>query len=322
MTTSRDQELSPAERRAISRSQFFFIHGDDLARIENFKEQVVATHLRAEEREENYNEYGALGSQTSLRSIVGDVIAELSTVSLLPGTKRVVALYNIQEFYEGRSQAKKRGSAGEKGALTPSEILARFIEKELQTLPAVLIVVAGEDYEKGRRVAKSDPVFALAQKMAAERVFSEAAPQFAFFDALFSRNAEEAIRLWRDWLERVGGSPRPYFALVSQLRLFIQAKMLTSQLYERRGVSRKEFETNMLPDDPDYNILKMRFEWQRQKLITWSKNFSLVELLSAYEKLETLAKFAVPLASDLSVPDRQLLSEVWILEFCGRDDGL
>ncbi|MGB9692288.1 MAG: hypothetical protein ACPL7D_08970 [Candidatus Sumerlaeaceae bacterium] len=323
MTTSHDHELSPAEQRAISRAHFFFIHGDDVAKIENFKESVVSIHLRPDEREENYNEYGSLGSQVSLRSVLGDVIAELSTVSLLPGTKRVVVLYSPQEFYEGRSRTaqKKRRSTEMEVATSPSHILARFIERELNSLPAVLIIVAPDDYEKGRRVAKIDPVYALAQKMAAVRVFNEVGPQFAFFDALFARNAEQALRLWRDWLERVGSSPRPYYSLVSQLRLLIQAKMLTMRLYERRGLNREVFESTMLPPDSDYNILKLPYDWQRQKLMRASANFSLTELTTAYEKLETLAKYAVPLASDPSVPDRNLLSEVWILEFCTREEA-
>ncbi|MCX7626119.1 MAG: hypothetical protein N2Z21_07905 [Candidatus Sumerlaeaceae bacterium] len=323
MTTPPDSgQLTAAQRRALERAQFFFLHGDDLAKIENFKEEIVNTHLRAEEREENYNEYGMLGGAlTALRSVLGDVIAELSTVSFLPTAKRVVTLYNIQDFYEARTRTAKKGRGQSKDTKSPSEILVHFIENDLPNLPAVLIIIAPEDYEKRRRVLPTDPVFASAKRQGSAYCFREVGPQFAFFDALFARNSAQAIRLWRDWQERVGGSPRPYFALISQLRLLIQAKMVASRIYERRGVRFEEFVEKMLPADEDLNVMRLSPDWRREKLMRASANFTLQELVTAYEKLEPLAKYAVPLASDPFVPDRQLLAELWILEFCAREEN-
>jgi len=313
-------ELAGESGRGLARHQFFFIHGDDLAKIENFKEQVVAAHLKPEQREENYNEYGSLGSHVALRSILGDVLAELSTVSFLPGSKRAVVLYGVQDFYEARARAGKKKAASGRSDTSPSQILADFIATQLPTLPSVLVIVAPEDFEQRRRVTAANPVFVLAQQRSCAFSFREVAPQFAFFDALFARNGAQAVRLWRDWLERVGSQPRPYFSLVSQLRLLIQAKMLATRLYEKRGVERQEFVERMLPDDSNYNVLALQPDWRRDKFMRASANFSLVELLDAYEKLETLARYAVPLASDPSVPDRGLLSELWILEFCARKE--
>lgn len=324
MTSRPDSDqFTAAQRRALERAQFFFLHGDDLAKIESFKEEIVGSHLRTEEREENYTEYGILGgTPTQLRSVLGDVIAELSTVSFLPTAKRVVTLYNIQDFYEGRGRPARKGRGASKEAKAPSEILAEFIENELPNLPAVLIIIAPEDYEKRRRVLASDPVFASAKRQGTAYCFREVGPQFAFFDALFARNSGQAIRLWRDWQERVGGSPRPYYALISQLRLLIQAKMLASRIYERRGVQREEFVERMLPGDDELNVTRLMPEWRREKLMRASANFTLQELVAAYEKLEPLAKFAVPLATDPVVPDRQLQAELWILEFCAREEDL
>jgi len=323
MANERDKfQITDAVRRALAKQQFFFLHGDDIAKIENFKEEIVAAHLQPEDREENYNEYGTLGgTPLSLRTALGDVIAELSTVSFLPTAKRVVVLYNVQDFYEGRGRSGKKSASSNKPTIPPSEILAKFIEKDLPNLPAVLIIVAPEDYEKRRRVTTTDPVFQKAKDLGTLYCFREVGPQFAFFDALFERKADAAIRLWRAWLERAGGSPRPYYALISNLRLLIQAKMLSTEFYKRRGVSRADFVNKMLPADEDSNVTKLQPQWRREKFERASENFKLPELVEAYEKLETLAKFAVPLASDPVVPDRQLLSELWILEFCSRGDN-
>lgn len=320
MVARRENSALPSPRlRALARSKFFFLHGDDLAKLENFKEEIVAAHLKPEERDENYSEYGSLGAQMTLRSVLGDVLAELSTVSLLPGSKRVVVVYGGQEFYEGRGArtGSRKKPSGAKAALGPTEILARFVVEQLPTLESVLVVVVAEDYEKRRRLATGDPLVQLAQKHSSLFCFREASPQFAFFDALFARNGGEAIRLWREWLERAGNSPRPYTMLASQLRLLIQAKMLTMRLYERRQVTREIFERELLPDDADHNVTKLVPDWRREKFLRAAANFSLAELLEAYEKLEPLQEFAIPLSSDAAVPDRELLSEIWILDFCG-----
>jgi hypothetical protein len=320
VSESNSQRSGSGARSSLAGSSFFLIHGDDLAKIENFKEQIVQAHLRPEERDENYSEYGTFGNRFSLNAALGDIIAELSTVSFLPDTRRVAVLYNPQELYEGRSAGGKAGRGkSNKPGKSAIEAFAHFIETQLPSLQSVLIVIVEEDYEQYKRVAKQNPIYQFAQKRSAIYSFKEVGPQFAFFDALFARKAEEAIVHWRDWLSRVGGSPRPYIQLASQLRLLIQAKVVATKLYERRGVPRNVFENEMLPADPQYNIL-LAPDWRRDKLLKASAQFSLVELLDAYEKLETLQKYAIPLSTDASVPDRNLLSEIWILNFCARKE--
>ncbi len=310
--------------RKLRRQQFFFIYGDDQVKMENLKLAIVHAHLSEEEREENYNEYGALGSQVSLSSILGDVIAELSTESFLPGSKRVVALYGVRDFYGGKESEESGGTSKKKkgkGASpkSSSEILADFVRNTLPSMPSVLIVIAPEDYERGRTVSTKNPVYAAAKESSSVYHFREQAVQYAFFDALFARDTATALQLWRQWRERVGNQPRPYFALVSQLRLLLQAKILASRLYQKKGIDQETFITTMLPPDRNANIA-MQPDWLREKFLRQSRRFSLGELMESYEKLEILVKYAVPLSSDPSVPNRDLLSEIWITEFCAKKE--
>ena len=70
-----------------------------------------------------------------------------------------------------------------------------------------------------------------------------------------------------------------------------------------------------MPAEADKNLFALKPEFRREKLIRFAGNFSFGELLAAYEKLEALQKYAIPLPTDPWVPDRGLLAELWIAEF-------
>lgn len=313
------QKQSIALPKVNKRAQYYFICGDDEAAIESFKSAVVEAHLSREEREENYREIIPT-SQAGLRRVLGDVMSELSTVSFLPDTKRVVALYPVPDFFQAKTGGKGRATKASKAQAeqpkrSSCEHLVDFIANEMPGLPAILVLIAVEDYEKFKRVVPSNPLVALAQQQGTFVQFKLAGVQFAFFDALFARNAGEAIRLWREWLERTGMSPKPYYQLAAQMRLLIQAKTANSGQLQQRGISRDQYRDELMPSEPDRNFFSLRPEFRQQKLSRAASNFSFGELLGAYEKLEPLLKYAIPVATDEYVPDKSLLAEIWIAEF-------
>jgi hypothetical protein len=300
------------------RQCFYFLHGDNEAAIERFKSAIVDAHLSPAQREENYREIIAPGTQPQLKRVLGEVTAELATASFLPDAKRVVTLYPVQDFYAGKKPSGSRSAKMEKtdgGGRSPSEELADFIERDLPRLGGVLICIAVEDYEKWRRIAPSNPVVALAQRRGVLVAFRETAPQFAFFDALFARDTGAALALWREWWEATGGAPKMFFALAAQMRLLLQAKTVTGHYLQSRGVTRAQFMQDFMPAEADKNLFALQPEWRREKLIKAAANFSFAELLRAYEKLADLQKYAIPLNSDPYVPDKSLLAELWIAGF-------
>ncbi|MCX7018727.1 MAG: hypothetical protein NTY46_07000 [Candidatus Sumerlaeota bacterium] len=323
-----------APPKADPKACFYFLHGDDEAAIENFRRQIVEACLTAGEREENYREFVPPAGASTLRHILGEIMSELSTVSLLPGARRVVTLYTIQDFFEarakggaGRSARTKTGvgggaaiAGGDTPKTTPSMRMAKFIETELPSLDGMLIVIAIEDYEKWKRISPSNPVVALARKQETLHAFRQTSAQFAFFDALFARNTQLALTLWREWVQRAAASPKPYYALTAQLRLLIEAKTAVSSQLQSRGISRVQFEKEFMPAEPDKNLFALKPDFRRDKLLRSAANFTFPELLTAYEKLAPLQKYAIPLASDTSVPDRNLLAELWIIGFTVKCD--
>lgn len=320
-TPGRDAAPAP---HVNTRAKFHFLCGDDEVALERHKWAIVETHLSREEREENYREIIVSTGSPQLSRVLGDLIAELSTVSFLPDVRRVVTLYGVSDFFDGKAAAgrgkgkAKKGAAADKPVVPASEHLARFIRKELPGLPAVLIVMVVEDYEKWKRVNQANPVVELAKRAGSFVQYREQGVQFAFFDALFSRRTGEALTLWRRWLENSGAAPKPFMQLAAQLRLLIQAKTLSSPQLKQRGITRDRFGREYLPEEPERNVTLLRPQWRQDKLLRASANFTFQELVAAYERLETLQKFAIPLLSDPYVPDRKLLSELWILEFTGQ----
>lgn len=313
-----------------SKRQFFFLHGDDEAAIENAKRAIVEAHLHPEERDENYREIVPTSGST-LKKVLGDILAELSTVSFLPDVRRVVTLYTISDFFEARASKAGKGkgkakaketAADDTPKQTASQHLAEFIWTELPKLPGILIIIAVEDYERWKKIAPGNAVVDLATQTGSLWAFKEESPQYAFFDALFERKSGQALALWRAWLERVvPGSPKPYISLHTQLRLLIQAKTASSAQLTQRGVSRQKYATDFMPLEAERSFFALRSQWQQDKITKQAANFSFAELLRGYERLENLQKFAIPVSTDTYVPDRNLLAEYWILEFTTRDGG-
>lgn len=312
--------VAPALSRVDKNAKFYFLHGDDEAAIERAKDQIIAAHLSREERGENYFEIVPTGNPPQLRRVLDDVLSELSTVSFLPDVTRVVTLYTVSDFFDGKSggrrtRSKKKVEAEDKTKKTSSDHLASFLQSDLQNLGAVLIVIAVEDYEKFKRVSTTNPVVQFAQNRSAAYCFKEESPQFIFFDALFARQTTRALDLWREWHRRAPGSPRPAMLLASQLRLLIQAKTASSPVLRQRGVTSAQYSKDFMPHEADKNLYALRPDFRREKLVKAASAFTFNELLDAYEKLMQIQKFAIPTASDPYVPDRELLAETWILEF-------
>lgn len=323
MSTAQPAAARPgAVRKPNAKAKFHFLHGDDEAQIELYKSAIIEQHLAADERQDNYAEFIAGSGAGSLARVLGDLTAELATVSLLPDAKRVVTLYGGSDFFDGgsrrgRTATKKKAGAAPAGK-SASEILAHFIREELPHTVGVLIVIAVEDYERWKRIWTSNPVVQLAQQGNTLVAFREQGAQFAFFDALFARNTGEAIVQWRNWSERAKGAPKLYYSLASQLRLLIQAKTVSSNQAQARGLTREQFASQMMPRESDKSLYALQPEWRREKFMRAAGNFTFQELLSGYEKLSELQRYAIPLNSDRYVPDKDLLAELWIVEFTSR----
>jgi DNA polymerase III delta subunit len=298
--------------------RFHLLHGDDEVAIEKAKTAIIDANLDPEMREENFREV-LTNPGTPLKRVMDDIMGELATVSFLPDSPRVVVVYTVSDLIDGgkakTSKAKSAKAATESTARSSSEILAEFVEQDMPNLDAVLIMIAIEDPEKWKKLNFDNPLVQIAARIGTLKGFRDESPQFAFFDALFDRQQEKALRLWREWLQRSGsGNPRPYQMLSSQMRLLIQAKILAAGTYGSRGMSRAEFVETCLPPETDRSVARIQPEFRRDKLARQSQNFSFQELNRAYLRLLPIMKYIIPVSTDVTVPDKSILGEVWILD--------
>jgi hypothetical protein len=305
--------------------RFHLLHGDDEAAMELAKSRIVEANLDREMREENYREI-VTSPGTPLKRVMDEIMAELATVSFLPDAPRVVTVYSVTDLIDsGKAKSSRsKGKPGEsEGGGSASDILAEFVENSLPNLEAVLIMMAAEDPEKWKKLNFDNPLVQLAARNGTLKAFKDESPQFAFFDALFQRQPEKAIQLWREWLDRAGASnPKPFQSLASNLRLLIQAKILASNTAATRGLTNAEFTQRCLPPESDRSVAKLYPDFRREKLLRQSVLFSFSELNRAYQRLLPIMKFIIPVSTDVTVPDKAQLAEIWILDLIlGREES-
>jgi hypothetical protein len=294
--------------------------------MELAKSAIVDQHLVPEIRDENYREILTTPG-TQLKRVMDEIMGELATVSFLPDSPRVVTVYTVADLVDSGGKGKATKGKPEKAATAPtrsaSEILAEFVEREMPHLNAVLIMMVTEDPEKWKKLNFDNPLVQIAARNGTLKAFKDESPQYAFFDALFDRQSQKAIQLWRDWLERTGSNnPKPYQSLAAQLRLLTQAKILSSGTPSTRGLTNAQFMENFLPAEADRSIAKIYPEFRREKLLRQSARFTFGELNRAYQRLLPIMKFIIPVSTDVIVPDKSQLAEIWILEFTmGHSEG-
>ncbi|NLD62184.1 hypothetical protein GX645_07010 [Candidatus Sumerlaeota bacterium] len=327
---------SASRYRVIPGGKFYFLYGENEVAMEQFKRDIVSANVDSQNRDENYAEIIPKAG-AKLSSVMPDLLTELTTYSLIEDAQRVVTLYTCPDFFtsgdsstvarKGKSakttkttkSATKSTSDAVAKSPSASQHLAEFIEMELlPKLNAVLIIFVLEDGEKFRKASPSNPVMKIATKRNVAYEFKEQNVQWLFLDALFERRTADALSLWRQWYEVTGGAPKMYWLICANLRLLIQAKIATSDaVLSARDLTRQKLGDDYFPADAKTNLLKLTAAFRRQKLERCAAKFSLKHLLDCYEKLRDLMKYAIPLSSDVYVPDKALLSEYWIIEFSG-----
>ncbi len=310
--------------RVVPDGKFYFLYGENEPAMNEFKNDIVNGNLDVDQRDENYTELTPT-SANGLKGVLADLESELTTYSLLPDAKRVVTLNTCRDFFTAgattkRARTKKPAAKTPKGvsaAPTPSEHLARLIENELlPKLAAVLIIIVKENSEKYDRVSKDNPVVKLATKLNAAYEFKAQNTQWLFLDALFDQNTAAALSLWRQWYKETGGAPKMYGTICSNLRLLIQAKVGTSSnILKAHGLTKDKLASDYFPNDSRNNVLKLASAFRRKKLERAAARFTLSHLLDSYERFSDLMKYAIPLSTDVYVPDRGLLAEYWIIRF-------
>ncbi len=292
-------------------SEIYLLHGDNEASINDAKLALISKHLSPELRSHNYIEFSSTAPRwsISLSSIHADLISELSMLSLLPDTKRVVVAYNLSELYQKARRRTK--TTDDKKKSTHLEYLLEFLSGPFQHVPNVLILVAIEDHGKRRSVNKKSPLYSLVKKIGLVQEMSDKPLAYRLTDALLTQNTSQCIKVFRQWFTSHEKARQSIFRTVlNDIHLLLQAKILNAK--ESALATDKRLKEILFPKEFQGNILQQH-SYRRKKFQDAALLYSTTQLSYALKYLVRLNTTLYPVQQDRYVPDLQVMFELFLL---------
>lgn len=293
----------------------YLYYGDDEAAVNEAKIRLIQQLMPPEQREHNLSEFTPPANRftLSLRQIMADLIAELSTASLFKDSFRLTVVYNLDAFYQESEEEKVKTKAPKK---SPVDSFIDFLQHKFLKRSNVLIFVCLENPDKGRWVSATSPLLAFIKSHGYVSAFRSQLRQ-NFIDSILARDGFQAVKDFRRWWARTK-SPVPVFnALLSTIELLLQAKLVSDR--KRYLLAEQELKEKFLKRSMTVSIFK-EYPSRQQRFLKAAESFSLRHLLTAMEKLLELNIYVFPQQSDRYVPDIQPFLETFILNFTAEED--
>lgn len=284
------------------------IYGNQLEAVHESRYKLIQHLLPNGEEDGEVIEIRGAGTQPlKLEKAWSQIVEELGTVSLLPDAKRVVVVYDLQDFKTASKGSVREAKKATKGKVDPLKKLEEYIRNVHMQSENALVFVYNEDDEKGRRVAKTSGIFQLVSGLGPVRVFQEKRLDWQFEEAVLNADLNQAITISREWLGRGGNSNfRMVTTLNGILQLLLQARL---QLEARRA---NQASNNLfaglrpsLDQIPDFKANKVR---ALASLVT------LETIHSAMKRLNDLQKSFFPKGTELLIHDPREQLEVLLIE--------
>lgn len=287
----------------------FLIHGENEVEINKEKNAIIDSILSPEEKSSNLVNYEPpQGRLLTLSSIMSELMAEMTTLSLLPDSKRMAVITDLENLFA----SKKTNEDLEKFFLG-------FLEKELPGTENAILFINIENFEKNRSIGKSTALYKLIAEKGAIKEFKETPIAWQIEPLILQRNIPGTIALYREWIKKDTAAPRKLFSLlVKALNLLIQIKIYQNNLDEIKKAT--DLERALFPSKMSQNIKKIN-PYVLRRYENAAELFSLARLKSANKKLLDLNKVVFPQTSDLYVPDINTAMETYLLKFLSTEEG-
>jgi len=304
-------------------TQLYLIHSTDAKWVTQTREALIADLVPNEMRDENLLElFNSSNQPFRLEDVLPEILSELSTIPFLPDSRRVVVVHDLVDLIAtgGRPPGGKKENKQAPGAvkrLSPIEIFAAFVEKDLCATQNVLIFSNIIEPERGQQIASSSKLLKIIKPPVGQILKParrEDDPIFLMTDALLRRQAAPCIKHFRS-IYREDAKIRIFHAILRNVRLVLQAKVL--KMAESKGTARDIIETKYLPADKKLNLYKQH-PYVQEKIYGFAPNFNLRELIQAMGALLDINRVLIPSQKDLYAPDVKILFETFIVGFCQR----
>lgn len=314
--------------------QVYLIHSSDAKWVTRQREALIDDIVPREMREESLLEIFSTSSRSlDLGNIFSDVISELATIPMLPDSRRVVVLHNLSDILRGGGESPKTKKAAAKKAgkkkaaeptaptarakLTPLEILADFIQRDLPATENALILSNIIEYDRNQEIDDKGAFYQMLERSPICEIikpsYKEVNPIWQMGDALIRRDTAATLRHFRA-LYRDDMRGRLFGEILRNVRFILQAKVL-SRIEKKGTTSREIIEMKYLPHEKKINLYQQA-EFLQKKYKQNAENFQLRELMQAMDRLLAINRMLYPPKDATYVPDLRLLLETFIVEFC------
>lgn len=294
-------------------AKVFLLHGNNAEALANARFALRTQLLPGGEADGEVVDIRPPGNMPlTLERAFSEIVQELGTVSLIPDQKRVLVVWQLNDFREdGRGSVREKKKAkGEKRDLVAE--LGAFLRANLAESGNRVVFVFEEDDEKGRKVSKASPMYQLVRDLGDIREFSEKRLDWQLDDALLAADLTGSVRLIRDWIDRGGNAP---FRLVGTLNGFLQLLLQARLEAEARrdGVDTKGlFGASMRPS------LESVPEFKARKMRALAGSMPLPKIRTALARLNDAQRSMFPTGQELVVHDGVEMVETMLAELFAR----
>lgn len=305
--------------------QLYLIHGQDVEAINQSRDQTLDRLIPSESRYQNMSEFiSETNRALRLADIASDIMNELSTLSLFEESRRVVVVVDLRDLCDGgggrgrrpkKSKSKSKAPAPGKGKADATEKFCDYLTRTLPQTPNAIVFV---NYEKDLEttVSKTSPLYKAVKAAGQIHEYKGENKTFAFQDALLGRNAETAVRLFREQASKTRSEPMLFNALLRTTRGLLQAKVVS--IKQRDGARADDLKA-LFPQDKSGFFNQHPFV--QKKNLAGARNFKTSELTEALEELLEINRLVIPMSTDVYVRDFALAVEIWILKWFSRPRG-
>ncbi len=285
------------------------IHGNNAEAVATARYDLQKRLLPNGEADGEITDIRPPGNQPlKLEKAFSQIVEELSTVSLIPDTKRVVVVWQLHDFREDRRGSARAAKKNQKAKRDVVADLESYVTRSLAGSENTVIFVFDEDDEKGRRVSKTSAMYQLVKKHGDIREFTEKRIDWQLDDALLSGDLDGAVRLMREWTNRGGNAP---FRLVSTLNTFLQLLLHARLELEAR---RDGLKTKGLFGGPVRPGLETIPDFKAKRVRSVAGGISLQRIRRALQRLDSAQRSFFPTGKELVVHDAVEQVEVMLAE--------
>lgn len=283
------------------------IHGNDDEKVNAARYELTRGLLPGgEEDGEVVDLRGPGNSPLTLDRCLGDIVQELGTVSLIPGMKRVVVVWDLGDFRSAR-EGSVREARKATAKVDPVARLRDYLTEILPSSDNTLVFIFNEDDDR-KQVAKSSALYQFVQECGTVREFSEKRIDWAFEDAVFGGRSTEAVRLLREWLDRSGSNTfRVVTTLNGIVQLLVQARLEIDA--RQAGVNAAALITKDLRPS-----LATVPEFKARKVRSLAARLDEERLRRALRRLNDVQKAFFPTGEELVVHDATELAECLLVD--------